>query len=311
MRVITAEELKASLDYGSLIAAIDEGFRGECTVPLRHHHTLPSAEGADATLLLMPAWGGGDSIGVKIATVFPDNGRRNLPVVMASYMLLSAETGEPLAMIDGTELTARRTASTSALASRYLSRADSRRLLMVGTGVLAPHLIRAHATVRPVREVVIWGRSRKKAAALAAKLNQEDFQVAAAADLESAAREADIISCATLARDPLIHGAWLRPGQHLDLVGGFTPEMREADDDAVRRAALFVDTRAGALKEAGDVVGPLRRGVITEADIRGDLSELARGVTAGRAGDDEITLFKSAGTALEDLAAARLAFRRA
>ncbi len=311
MRVITATELAATLDYASLIERLREGFRAGCTVPVRHHHTIANPDGgANATLLLMPAWREDGAMGVKVASVFPDNGGRGLPAVMASYLLLDRATGEPRALLDGGELTARRTASASALASAYLSRLDSRRLLMVGTGVLAPHLIRAHAAARTITEVMVWGRAAEKAQALAARLDEPGVSVTAIEDLEDGVRKADIVSCATLARHPLIHGEWLHDGQHIDLVGGFTPEMREADDAAVRRASLFVDTRAGALKEAGDLVDPLRRGIIAEDAVRGDLFDLARGDHPGRESDREITFFKSVGTALEDLAAAELAFER-
>src|SRR5262249_127759 len=145
----------------------------------------------------------------------------------------------------------------------------------------------------------IWGRSREKADALAARLDRPGLRVTAVPDLEAGAREADVISCATLASEPLVRGAWLRPGTHLDLVGGFPPAMREADDEAVRRARVFVDTRAGALVEAGDVVQPIARGVLRAEDLEGDLFELCRGLRPGRTTDAEITLFKSVGTALE------------
>jgi ornithine cyclodeaminase len=182
---------------------------------------------------------------------------------------------------------------------------------MVGTGALAPHLVAAHALVRPIREVRVWGRDPAKARALAERLSSPQRQALAVADLESAVRQADIVSCATLSREPLVRGDWLRAGTHVDLVGGFTPEMREADDEAVRRARVFVDTREGALAEAGDLVQPIRSGILREPEVAGELAELARGRVPGRSGPQEITLFKSVGTALEDLAAARYALERA
>ena len=311
MRVVGPEDVHRCLDDISLVDALAAMFRAGCEMPVRHHHRIEVPGGADATLLLMPAWQTGGPVGIKLVTVYPDNGRRGLPAVMGAYLLLDGATGAPRALIDGPALTVRRTAAASALAARFLARAETRGLLMVGTGALAPHLVRAHAAVRPIREVAVWGRDPGKAERLAAALAGDlpGVAVRAARNLAGAVGAADIISCATLATEPLIRGAWLEPGQHLDLVGAYTPAMREADDEAVRRARIFVDTRAGALKEAGDLVQPLEAGIIVEADIAGDLFDLTRGGT-GRRDDDEITLFKSVGTALEDLAAARLVAER-
>jgi ornithine cyclodeaminase len=309
MRIITSAEVEAALEFKDLIERLRETFRKGAEVPVRHHHAIGG--GSDATLLLMPAWQSGRHIGIKMVTVFPHNGERDLPSVMGAYLLLSGTTGEPLAMIDGPTLTVKRTAAASALAAGYLARQDSERLLMIGTGALAPYLIRAHAEVRPICNVLIWGRNPDKAEQLARRLNRRDFKVAATTDLEAAVQGAHIISAATMTLEPLIKGAWLQPGQHLDLVGGFRPNMREADDDAVSRARVFVDTRDGACSEAGDIVQPLESGVLTEDDIAADLFDLTRGERAGRRYYDQITLFKSVGTALEDLGAAQLAYERA
>lgn len=309
MRIIDAARVHAALDYAPLVDRLEAMFRQGCEAPVRHHHTVRT-RGADATLLLMPAWQPGRHIGVKVVSVFPDNAAEGLPAVQGVYLLSDARTGKPEALIDGPSITVRRTAAASALASRYLSRQDAGRLVMVGTGALAPHLIGAHAAVRPIREVLVWGRDANKARALAESLAGRPYTVNAAGDLEAAIRQADIVSCATLSKDPLVRGAWLRPGSHVDLVGAYTPEMRESDDEAVRRARVFVDTRAGATKEGGDVVQPLAAGVLKPADIQADLFELTRGEKPGRTRPDEITLFKSVGTALEDLAAAELAVER-
>lgn len=311
MQLISADDLKTYLDYPSLINAIDLMFKEGCTVPVRHHHSIATPDGLDPTVLLMPAWRQGDVIGVKIVTVFPENGAQDLPAVMGSYMLINGTNGTPLAMLDGAELTARRTASASAVASRYLSRSESSTLLMVGTGVLSQHLIRAHAAVRPIKNVMVWGRNPDKTNAVVDALAEDGFACRAVVDLAAAVPEADVISCATLARQPLIQGDWLVPGQHLDLVGAFTPDMRESDDLCVTRARVFCDTKDGAMKEAGDLTDPIGRGVLSPDDVLGDLFDLSAGRCAGRTGDDDITLFKSAGTALEDLAAAKLAFQRA
>jgi ornithine cyclodeaminase len=324
MKILSAAEVDAALDDLTLIDHLDRSFRTGCEMPPRHHHTIAAPGGpgsADATLLLMPAWTRGLSgrAGVKIVTVFPDNGRRSLPSIYGQYLLLDGGTGAPLALLDGTMLTKRRTACASGLASRYLSRKASRRLLMIGTGALAPHLIRVHSKIRPIREVAIWGRRPEEAQRLAHELSSSlptmlgrAVTVRAVADRQQAVRTADIVSCATLSKTPLVEGAWLSDGQHIDLVGAYTPEMRESDDDAVRRAAVHVDTRAGATRAAGDIVQPIRSGAITTDNIVADLFELARGERPGRpTGDGHgITLFKSVGAALEDLAAAELAVER-
>jgi alanine dehydrogenase len=311
MRIIDAAELEAALGFGPLIERLRGMFRAGCEAPVRHHHDIsvpgPVPGGANATLLLMPAWQAGRHIGVKIVTVFPENGARSLPSVMGTYLLMDGTTGAPVALLDGPVLTVRRTAAASALAADYLARPDAGRLLMVGTGAMAPNLVRAHAAIRPIREVKVWGRDPGKARKLADMLGREGFAAAAAEDLEEAVRASDIVSCATLSREPLVRGEWLPEGCHLDLVGGFTPGMREADDEAVRRARVFVDTMDGATKEAGDIVQPLASGVLAREDIAGDLFHLSRGERAGRGDDREVTLFKSVGTALEDLAAAQLA----
>jgi ornithine cyclodeaminase len=309
---IDAAQVAARLDRRTLIDALDQAFRHPHEIPTRHHHRLepsasePGRAGRSAgTLLIMPAWDASSALGIKIVTVFPDNARRGLPSVCASYLLLDAATGEPRAIIDGGELTVRRTAAASALASRYLSSPGASRLLMVGTGRLAPHLVESHALVRPVKEVRIWGRRAHVARELAAALAGRGFAVEATEDLEGAARWADVVSCATLSQQPLIHGAWLRPGQHLDLVGAYTRQMCEADDAAMARCALYVDTRSGALSESGEIIGAIERGVIEPGAIRAEFSDLASGSFARRH-RDEITLFKSVGSALEDLVAAKL-----
>ena len=306
---VDAETVAGALPYDQLVDALDAAFAGETNVPLRAHHNIPVPGGTDGALLLMPAWSAGRSIGVKIATVFPDNAKLDSPAVFASYLLMSAETGVPVAVMDGTEITVRRTAAASALASRYLSSANASRLLMVGTGNLAPHMVLAHATVRPIEQVTVWGRRDVPARDLAERLSASGIRAEVTDDIQGAVADADIISCATLASDALVHGEWLKPGQHVDLVGAFTPKMREADDETLRRANVYVDTRTGAFSEAGEIIQGLASGAISEDEICGELSELSSGTVQGRTDDDSITLFKSVGTALEDLAAAELVLK--
>ncbi|MBM3534558.1 MAG: ornithine cyclodeaminase family protein [Alphaproteobacteria bacterium] len=308
MQTLDAAEVERRLDFPSLIDRLREMFRAGCELPTRHHHPVEVPNAPGAILLLMPAWQVGKHIGVKMVTVFPGNGARSLPAVMGIYTLLDGLTGQPLALIDGPMLTLRRTAAASALAATYLAREDAVHHLMIGTGALAPHLIQAHATARPIRRVSIWGRNAVKARDLAAELRTKGLPADATKDLEAAAREADIVTTATLSAEPVVKGAWLKSGAHLDLVGAYTPTMRETDDDAVRRGRVYVDTRGGATKEAGDIVQPLASGALK--DIVGDLFDLTRGQVQGRGKANEVTVFKSVGTALEDLAAAQLVYER-
>ncbi len=312
MRVVGRDEIDAALTFPALVDALDDAFRGEIVVPVRHHHEIERA-GAAATLLMMPSWTGAaasDSfLGVKVVGVFPDNRARDLPSVQGTYLLMDGATGVPLAALDGAHLTLWRTACASALAARFLAGEDAARMAMVGAGALAPFLIRAHLTQRPLRRVTIWNHRPERAEALAAELAAEGLPVTASADLETAVREADLVSCATLSTEPVVKGAWLKRGAHLDLVGAFNLRMREADDEAVRRAVVFVDTPA-AIAEGGDVALSIAAGSIAESDVRGTLADLCRHRVKGRQGAGEITLFKSVGTALEDLAAAMLVWRR-
>ncbi len=295
MQTFTAEQIRESLTYEGFLPFLRACFANAAHAPERSHHALPNA-----TLLLMPAWND-DFLGVKIATVHPEN--KNLPSIHAVYFLQSAKTGEPLATFEGKMLTARRTAAASALAASYLAKPDARRLLMIGNGALAPELVEAHATVRPIAEVQIWGRNSAHVDQLIASRNWQNLAVRRATDLESAVAWADVISCATLSETPLVQGDWLRPGQHIDLVGSYKPDMREADDAVLQKAQIFVDTPM-ALRESGDLAIPLKNGTIQESDIQADLASLCTGKHFGRKQAEEITVFKSVGFALEDLAAA-------
>ncbi|MCL4766453.1 MAG: ornithine cyclodeaminase family protein [Hyphomicrobiaceae bacterium] len=312
MRLIDAAQVGEALAYPGLVDILEDAFRSGAIAPPRHHHSIALEGRPDATLLLMPAWTSsapgaataGRYIGIKQVTVFPDNSRLGKPAIYGVYLLLSTETGEPLALIDAPALTVWRTAAASALAARHLARPDATRMLMVGAGALAPYLVRAHASVRPIREVMLWNRSRDKAEVLQRDLGATGLAVSVVEDLEAATGSADLISTATISSAPVIHGAWLKPGCHVDCVGAYRPDMRETDDEVVRRARIWVDTMAGGLNEAGDVVMPLKAGVIRESDIQGDLFGLARGTAPVRASADDITMFKSVGASIEDLAAA-------
>ncbi|WP_374633202.1 ornithine cyclodeaminase family protein [Ferrovibrio sp.] len=309
MKVISAAEIRQSLDWISTIQVLEQAFIQDSRMPTRHHHVM--ADGPEPPVhLLMPAWIPNKYLGVKAVNVFPANAKIGKPAVSGVYLLFSGETGETLAILEGGELTARRTAAASALAARYLARQDASRLLIVGTGRLSRQLAFAHSAVRPIKSVSVWGRTPEKAEQAAREMRQAGLQARAVTDLEAAVGAADIVSCATLSTRPLVRGAWLKPGTHLDLVGGFTPSMRETDDDAIRCCEIFVDTRAGATKEAGDIVVPLQTSVLSADGIRADLFDLTRRTHPGRTSDSQITLFKSVGVAIEDLAAASLVYEK-
>lgn len=320
MRIITAADIAEVASFRDLVETLRVAFRNPPIAPLRHHHTVERPDGEpDTTLLIMPAWtdfaGQGSSgrgyTGVKIVSVVPDNKARSLPSVVGAYLLMSGQSGLPLALLDGQALTLWRTAASSALASSYLSRPDANKLLMVGAGALSPYLIRAHCAMRPIEHVLIWNRTPQRAQKLAGKLSDLGVTIAVTDDLEGAARGADIISTATMSEEPLIKGMWLSAGQHVDLVGAYKPTMREVDSHAISKARVFCDTREGALKEAGDLVIPIKENRFSADDVAGDLFDLCRGGRAGRRYYDQITLFKSVGTAAEDLAVAAHIFARA
>jgi len=302
VRFYAAAEVARALDYRRLADALAGAFARGAEVPARHVHALSPQD----SLLLMPAWSE-SALGIKLVTVLPENAARGKATVNAVYVLLDRASGEPRALIDGEELTLRRTAAASALAARHLAREDARHLLLVGSGRLAPYMARAHCALRPqLVRVRVWGRNDQHAQTTAQLLRDAGLPVDVVHDLQAAVRDAHIITCATTSTEPLVHGAWLAPGTHLDLVGGFRPAMREVDDAAVARARIVVDTYAGALAEAGDLIEPMQRGVITRAAVLAELAEVIRGEKAVRISAQDITLFKSVGTALEDLAAAEL-----
>ncbi|WP_411339390.1 ornithine cyclodeaminase family protein [Sphingopyxis sp. J-6] len=299
---IDAATIRGATPMRPLIAALREAFAqaGHDAGPERQAFGLQD----DVSLLVMPALGVG-AAGVKIVTVNPEA----RPAVTGIFLLIDGTDGRPLALLDATMLTPRRTAAASALASGLLARKDARTLLMVGTGTLSHHLVEAHSAVRDLDKVLIWGRSADRAAAVADELRASGFPASSISNLDRAVGEADIISVATLSTAPLIKGDLLKPGTHVDLVGAFKPTMCEADPQCFARAQVFVDTREGALTEAGDLLQAIDRGYFRADAIAADLAELCAGNGNWRTGDSTITLFKSVGAAIEDLAAARFIAR--
>ncbi len=304
--MISAAELAKLAPYRDIVEALRQGFRSDITTPVRHHHDLSPA----SILLLMPAWSK-DWTGLKTVVFKGDNAALGLPTIQASYLLIDNATGATVAMMDGTEITRRRTAAASALAADYLARKDASRLVLVGAGALGPHFVRAHVAVRPIKQVSIFTRTIEKARALAEELRADGLDVEATSDLQAAVARADIVTCITTSTAPIVKGAWLRPGTHVDLAGAFKPTMRETDGEVIHRARVYVDTRDGALAEAGDLLQARDEGKFDFTAIAGDLFELCRGTVKGRTSPSEITLFKSCGTAIEDLATAIMVYQKA
>ncbi len=306
MRVFSAAEIRALAPMPSLIECLREAFRKPPDSMQREVAGIPGGKG-DRLLLYMPVFDNEGAGAIKLATIFPDNREKGLPTIQAALMVFS-ETGTPVALLDGAMVTRLRTGAASALASTYLSRSDSERLVVVGTGALAPYMALAHCSVRPIRQIAVAGRNEARTKETVAEIRSlvgGEVEVEASFSLDAAIPAADIISCATNAVQPVLAGKWLRPGTFVDLVGSFSPARREADDEAVMRSRLFVDTFEGALAEAGDLLQPLARGLIERGRIEGELSDLISGRVTGRRGPDEITLFKSVGTAIEDFAVAK------
>ena len=250
-----AERTRLALPFGPLIAALRQRFAAGCEVPLRHSHVIANAAGqVVGTVLLMPAWLPGGRFGLKTVNIFPGNAALGKPALHAVYLLFDACSGEPLAQIDGDQITTRRTVAASALAAGYLARRDATRLLVVGAGRVARLLPDAMQAALPsIAQIEVWNHRPAAAVALAAAWQAAGQAARAVADLESAVRRADIVSCATLSTAALVRGEWLQAGTHVDLIGGFTPQMREADGESFRRARVWVDT-AEALAKAGDVL---------------------------------------------------------
>jgi ornithine cyclodeaminase len=299
LKVFPAAEVAAALPYGELAEALRLAFAEPVESPPRHVHET----GGSDLFMLMPAWTK-RWIGLKVLTLTADNPSRGLAFIQGNYLLMDRETGRFLASMDGTELTRRRTAAASALAASWLARKDASTHLVVGAGALALHFAQAHRAVRPITRTLICNRTRPKAEAAARELAKIGIAAEVMDDLEQAVRSADIISCITGSSVPLVRGKWLRPGQHLDLAGAYRPDMRETDAEAVARARVYVDTREGASHEAGDLLQAEKEGAFSMHHIVGELADLATGRVHGRETAEEITLFKSCGTAIEDLAAA-------
>ena len=308
MQMIGRAEVERILTWPQLVDELRTTFAAPATMPRRSLHAL--AEDTRDAFGVQTAWTR-DTIALKTFTWLPENPAHGRDTVAAIVLLFDRHTGEPLAVVEGSSITLWRTAAVSALAADYLARRDARTLLVCGTGALAPYMAWAHAAVRPIDRVLVWGRNPAHAERTVAAVSEArpDLRCEVAADVSAGAAEADVISCATAALEPFLFGAHVRPGTHVDLVGNHDAHGRECDTELVVSSRVFVDTRVNVLGEAGELLIPISEGVFRADDVVAELSELCRGAAPGRTGDREITLFKSVGTALSDLAAARLVVR--
>lgn len=297
MELIDARRVHELADFGGLIEALRKAHAGGMPKHSdRQIYQEPNAEGQPDIFIILPAWEPHEGILAKLVTSFPNNKRRfNLPTVNSIYCFINGDTGVTEAIMDGEAIIFRKTAADSALGSSLLSRPDAETFLMIGAGNLAPYVVEAHLTARPgIKRVMIWNRTAANAEALAVKLSGKGIAAEVAGDLDAAVAEADIISSATMATTPHLRGKLLKPGCHIDLIGSFTPEMREADDDVLKRAKIFVDHRQTTTR-SGEFLGPYERGVITPADVRADLFELVQGKAQGRTDKNDITMMKNGG----------------
>jgi 1-pyrroline-2-carboxylate reductase [NAD(P)H] len=310
MKIIEASEVHQAMNFEELIPAIEQTFAGDHGMPQRNVFCLEKGADHGDAFAVLPSWNS-KAIGVKAFTYFPDNAPKGFDSLYSKILMFKRETGEPLALVDGTSVTYWRTAAVSALGSQYLAREDARQLLVCGTGNLGAYMALAHATVRPITHINIWGRSLEKAEKVAKEIRQKRSDITVVAisslfELEKASRQADIISCATGAGEPLILGDWVQAGTHTDFVGNHAPNRRECDSNLITKASVFVDCRLNVLNEAGELLIPIEEGVFSKDDVKAELAELASGQHKGRENAEEITVFKTVGTALSDLAGACL-----
>jgi 1-pyrroline-2-carboxylate reductase [NAD(P)H] len=309
MKIISAEQVHASLSYPKFIDSLNDAFAGNYTMPPRQVLQLDEKPGNHDAFAMLPSWND-EVIAFKAFTYFPGNSPPHSSLY-SQIMIFDRKVGTPLALIDGISITGWRTAGVSALASRHLSRTNSESMLLIGTGKLAPYLIRAHASVRALKTIRIWGRSPEKAEAIVKKMSFEFSNIAfeVISELASACSKSDIIVCATGSADILVHGDWIQPGTHTDFLGNHHADKRECDSALVNRSRVYVDNKANCFKEAGEILVPVSEGTFSTDQVIGELSDLCRESVPARINEEEITLFKSVGCALGDLCGALTTWR--
>ncbi len=309
MKIISAEEVHAALKFPDLIDALQDAFSKEFTMPPRKVFLLDENGDNHDAFALLPSWN--DSmIGVKAFTYFP-NPAPGYQSLYSKILLFDRQHGQPLALVDGTSVTFWHTAGISGLASRLLSRHDSENLLLLGTGNLSTYIIRAQASVRDLKRVMVWGRTKSKAEDVVTQMSAElpEIEFALADDVQTACQSADIVVSATGSQEPVVKGDWIRPGTHTDFIGNHHATKRECDSALVVKSKIYADSRDNCFREAGEILVPISEGVIQEEAVVGQLTEMCAGTVPLRESDSEITLFKSIGMALSDLVGASRAYQ--
>ena len=307
MKVISAEEVHSALSYPELVDSLQEAYGAKYSMPPRQVFLLDENTNNDAFAVL-PSWND-QFIGVKAFTYFPE---AEVPYksLYSKILLFNRDHGEPLALVDGTTVTFWRTAGISGLATRLLSREDSETMLLLGTGNLAPYIIRANLSVRPLKRVMVWGRNLAKAEAVVETMQKEfsNVEFSAIEDRRTACSEADIVVAATGSHEPIVLGEWIKPGTHTDFIGNHHADKRECDTDLITKARVYADSRVNAFNEAGEILVPIKEGVFAKEGVIAELSEMCRGDAVLRENEEEVTLFKSIGMAMSDLVGAGLAY---
>jgi ornithine cyclodeaminase len=295
-----------ALPYPALIDGLAAGLQQPIESPLRSHY---EPNGDASTVLIMPAWKTQNIMGVKLVSIWPGNSAKGQSAVSGVYVLISCADGQAIAVLDGTELTLRRTAAAAALAARLLARKNSQTLAILGTGSLSAPLAVAHASVIDFKNILVWGRDKKKAQAVVDSLALQGITARASDDLQATLAQADVVSAASTATEPFIRSDWVQPGTHLGLIGAFTPTMAEAEPALMQRAQVFADSREAILQKGGEVLQAIQQGLIAASAIQAELAEIAaQPQKAWRSSDDAITVFKSVGFASLDLIAAEMVF---
>jgi ornithine cyclodeaminase len=307
MKHFDMKAIQTALPYPLLVDALAQGLQQFAETPARSFFS-PNQDAS--CVMIMPAWRPHQMMGVKLVSVWPENNAKGESAVSAVYVLISCLDGRPLAVLDGTELTLRRTAAAAALAAKRLARDNSETLAVLGTGSLSVPLVQAHTDTMRFKNVLVWGRQFYKAQLVVNQLRELGIEVRAMGDLHKTLAMSDVVAVATTATEPFLKAAWVRPGTHISLVGAFTPQMAEAEPGLISKSQLFADCRASVLEKGGEVFQAIEQGLILDSDIIADLAELtAQSDRSWRHDAQAITVFKSVGFALLDLIAAELVIK--